>query len=474
MNNIRVRFAPSPTGHLHLGGLRAALFNWLFARHYNGTFLLRIEDTDIERSKPEYTASILEALKWAKLESDEPIFIQSQHIERHKKIIDQMLKEKTAYKCYCAGTDVVSETEEYRKYEGTCRDQVCDPNLSDSGRPFVVRFKVPAGLEEICFNDLIHGPITFSRDQLDDFIIIRSDGTPVYNFVVVMDDVEMGITHILRGEEHISNTPKQILLYQACKFKVPEFGHLPLILGPDGTKLSKRQAATAVIDYKKNGFLADALCNYLVRLGWSHGDQEIFSRQELVSYFSLDHIGKKGAIFDIKKLEWLNGVYIRETAAQDLLYFIERDIDPNFTQQLTHWSSETCVGFIDLYKERVKTLKELMQELKIVHDGPGEWDETEITPLVNQTTINLLTNIETLIDQQKDFSSSALSTVIKNLCQQLGLKLPDIAKPIRIALTGKSSSPGIFEMLSLLGKETVIKRVGNLKEFLNRRVLKKH
>lgn len=466
-NNIRVRFAPSPTGHLHLGGLRAAIFNWLFARHNNGKFLIRIEDTDIERSKPEYFDSIIEALKWASLSSDEPIVVQSDRLEVYKQVAQDLINSGKAYRCFCLTEQEVQEDTEtvgYKKYSSICRDKIC--TTEDLNKPYAIRFKIPDGIAEVSFTDLIHGKISFDRDQLDDFIIMRSDGTPLYNFVVVIDDAFMNISHVLRGEEHLSNTPKQILLYQACNFKMPEFGHLPLILGPDGSKLSKRDAATSVVDYKKSGFLPDALVNYLVRLGWSHGDQEVFTRQELIDYFSLDNIGKKGAIFDLVKLEWLNSVYIKQATAQELLKFIEQDIDSDFRSHLKNWPENILLAFIDLYKSRIKTLKELIIELENIYNGPNIFDNLEVQAIKTPETKNIISKVIELFKIQSFTDTNILSSSIKNLCNELNVKLPDIAKPLRVALTGKSSSPGIFELLLLLGKQTSIERLEKFQKIL--------
>ena len=280
---VRVRFAPSPTGHLHIGSLRTALFNWLFARHIQGTFLLRIEDTDIERSKAEYTQSIMGSLAWCGLTPDEPVVIQSDRIKEHQRVAQQLIKEGKAYRCICTPQEVEQRIQaqsgddhSFAKYDGTCRDAG-----HDGSKPSVIRFKIGA-IHDVSFDDIIRGPIRVNTQELDDFIIIRSDGTPMYNFVVVVDDAFMRITHVIRGEDHIPNTIKQILLYQACNYQLPQFAHLPMILGPSGEKLSKRDGAVSALEYKHNGYLPDALINYLARLGWAHGDQEIFTRQELI------------------------------------------------------------------------------------------------------------------------------------------------------------------------------------------------
>ncbi len=288
--SIRVRFAPSPTGHLHIGGLRSAYFNWLFARHNNGKFLLRIEDTDLERSKKEYLEGILQAFAWCDIASDEPIVIQTERKARHVEVANKLLQEGKLYKCFCTQEDLENRlggnagTEEgYTRYDERCRDR--QPQLDDASKSYALRVKIDRSRGPIVWNDLIRGEISFESTQLDDFIIVRSDGSPMYNFVVVVDDADMNISHVIRGEDHISNTPKQILLYEACGFALPEFGHVPLILGADGQRLSKRHAATSVMEYKNAGFLADALCNYLVRLGWAHGDQEFLLVKSLFLFF---------------------------------------------------------------------------------------------------------------------------------------------------------------------------------------------
>lgn len=461
---IRVRFAPSPTGHLHVGGLRAALFNWLFARHYGGTFLLRIEDTDIERSQAVYTDSLLQALEWCSLRSDEPVLIQSQRLPEHRQLIEKMLAQGTAYKCYCTVEELEKrlrpDSAGFTKYDQKCRD--CGPQSLKL--PFVVRFKLPADRDSITFHDMVHGPISFNLDTLDDFIMVRSDGTPMYNFVVVADDAFMRITHVIRGEEHLSNTPKQILIYEALGYQIPKFAHLPLILGPSGNKLSKRDAAVAVIDYKKQGFLPWALCNYLARLGWSHGDQEIFTREEMIQYFTLEHVSKKGAIFDIKKLEWVNSVYLRSTGAQELLEYIIQEYDPAFGITVKDWNREQIIQAIALYKERVKTVRELLDEIILLYSGPGAIPSdkeyaTIILPAREwlQETIKVLTLLET-------WDIATVTNAIQELIKKAGIKLPALAYPLRIALVGKTASPGIFELITLIGKEKTVQRIQKLLE----------
>lgn len=456
VSGVRVRFAPSPTGHLHIGGLRTALFNWLFARHNKGKFLLRIEDTDLERSKPEYLRSIVSALEWCSIDTDDAPVIQTHSIDVHKKLIKKLLAEGKAYRCYCPlSTDV--ETMDYFRYGGLCRMK--EPLTTDQS--YVVRVKLPKDQERIEFHDLIRGPVSFPLDQFDDFIIARSDGTPIYNFVVVADDAAMNITHVIRGEDHIPNTPKQIILYQALGFNIPQFAHLPLILGASGAPLSKRDAATSVLDYKKNGYIAHALCNYLVRLGWSHGDQEVFSIDELINYFTLEAVGKKGAIFDKKKLDWLNGLYIRHMPNQEIVDCIQRDIDHNFCVDLAGWSHEQILGFVGLFKDRVATLIELITKLRSLYSGNQDISPEDKKQWIRENTCDHMRMVVQEMQKSTEYTLDSLKNLLKNICKQINIPLVEIAQPIRLALTATTSSPGIFELMDLLGREESMHRLKN-------------
>lgn len=465
---IRVRFAPSPTGNLHIGGLRSALFNWLFARHNNATYLLRIEDTDIERSTSEFKKAILDAFDWVNIHPDEPIVIQSERINEHKKVIQLLLEQGKAYRCFCTQDEIVSRLDKkkdgdlFAHYDRYCLARKYDQ--SDLQKPHVVRFKMPEDISTILFDDLIRGPVSFDSVQFDDFIIVRTDGWPVYNLVVVIDDVFMGITHVIRGEEHIPNTPKQILLYKACGYPVPQFGHLPMILGPDGSKLSKRDGATSVMDYKSAGYLPDALINYLVRLGWSHGDQEIFSRQELINYFSLDHVGKKGSIFDIEKLDWINSVYIKNSTNQDILEHIVNSVDTAFLEKVVDWSSDTIMSAIALYKDRVKTLKELVDELLLFYEGPSCYDSSDLKTWITPESSLLLREIIILLQSNKSIHSDDLKNELKKFTKDRGIKLVEIAQPFRIALVGSASGASLFGLLELISVEKIIARLRKLLE----------
>jgi glutamyl-tRNA synthetase len=461
---VRVRFAPSPTGHLHIGGLRTTIFNWLFAKHNNGKFLIRIEDTDLERSKPEYTQSILNSFAWINIQSDEPIVIQSERIKDHQAVLAQLLAEGKAYRCFCSQEEVVARhkakfgaDDAFIKYDGQCRSKQL--THEDMSKPHAIRFALPFAQGEIAWDDLIHGRVSFDADQLDDFIIVRSDGTPMYNFVVVLDDAFMRITHVIRGDDHVSNTPKQILLYLACGYELPQFAHLSMILGPSGERLSKRDGAVSVLEYKQLGYMPDALFNYLVRLGWAHGDQEIFSRQELVQLFTLEHVGKKAAVFDHAKLDWLNGVYMRQTDDAQLLERIANDVRPAITQELSNWSHAQVVEAIKLYKERVKTLAELGHELVAVHSFDGGYNQDDMAQWITPTTHEHLVALVQILEALPHFGVDLVADAVKQFVKNQGLKLVAVAQPIRLALVGKSASPGVFELLALIGKDQSLQRL---------------
>ncbi len=458
-HHVRVRFAPSPTGNLHIGGLRSALFNWLFARHHGGAFLLRIEDTDYERSKPEYTASILDSLAWVGLEPDEPMVIQSSRIDEHRTRAEWLVAHGHAYRCVCTPEEVLARSTQKSgdanniKYDGYCYDK----NYSLQ-KKHVIRLRLPNTQEPFTFQDLIRGTVTIPRDQLDDFIIIRSDGSPMYNFVVVVDDAFMEITHIIRGEEHIINTPKQIALYTAFGYTIPQFAHIPLVLGPSGQKLSKREAATAVPEYRDAGYLPDALVNYLVRLGWSHGDQEIFSRTELIAAFSLEAISKSGAIFDSEKLNWVNTVYIKQCSLDDLYTLIT---------PYGVFDQERTLPILLLYKDRVTTLKELAEQVGTVLCGPVSYAQTDFDALVTADTQPLDLLIKRL-SVLESWTSDAIQAMVKELAITLGIKIAVFANAIRLALIGICSGPGAFALLAVVDKQEAIRRLYALRSSIVR------
>ncbi len=459
---VRVRFAPSPTGHLHIGGLRTALFNWLFARHNKGSYLLRIEDTDANRDKQEYVDSIFGSFAWTGILPDEKPVIQSTRIAHHQQVIDQLIAQKKAYKCYCAPDDHVKRLQArgadtlFVKYDGYCRTRTA---TADSSTPYAVRFALPLNRTSIVFDDLIRGRVEMPMEQLDDFVIARSIGAPMYNFVVVVDDAFMGITHVIRAEEHLVNTPKQILLYQACNYPIPQFAHVPLILGPSGDKLSKRDGAVSVLEYRQAGYLPGALINYLARLGWAHGDQEIFSIDELIQYFTLDAIGKKGAIFDPQKLDWVNSVYIRALDTETILSTIQADVMPTLMEHIQHWPHAQVLAIIELYRERVSTLKQLAHILVALHNDPTTYPVQEGNPWITEQTASYIEQFIALIENDPLFTLDTSKEHAKHVCKRYSVKLGLLAQPIRISLTGSSEGPGAFELMIALGKEVSIKRM---------------
>lgn len=462
--SIRVRFAPSPTGHLHIGGLRTALFNWLFARHHGGKFLLRIEDTDTKRSLAEYTASIMQAFEWVNISPDEPIVIQSERIGEHHRLVQKLLAEGKAYRCYCTPEDVaarVGGNEGERQYDGFCR------TAAVQDKTYAVRFKIPDEVTEIVFNDLLRDEVSFDRTQLDDFVIVRSDGNPMYNFVVVADDAFMQITHIIRGEEHIVNTPKQILLYRAFGWQEPRFAHLPVILGPTGSKLSKRDAAVSVLDYKTEGYLPHALLNYLARLGWGHKDQEIFSTEELIRLFDLDGVGRKSAVYDIKKLNWLNNHYIKQLTASQIVKQIIADVDPLFIAQTSSFTSDQLHGLIELYKERVNTLRELTTIIYALQHTPEPIDFGAVDTQVIKASGIIPAFINSL-DTLNTWDLAAVTAHMKAFIVERKQPLPTLAQPVRLALVGSVNSPSVFALVTLLGKELVITRLRSLHVLLEK------
>lgn len=462
---VRVRFAPSPTGHLHIGGLRSAIFNWLFARHTGGTYLLRIEDTDVLRSTKEYLASQLASFEWAGIQSDEPIVYQMSRESEHRAAALELMRAGKAYPCFCPPRDadeVVSNLEAGmgQKYDRTCRDRAYSEE--DLKKQHCVRFRLPDSLEHVTFHDLIRGDIVTKGEYFDDFVIIRRDGSPIYNFCVVVDDIFMQITHIIRGEDHIPNTPKQVLLYQALNATPPAFAHLPLILGKDGSKLSKRDAAVSVEEYRAQGFLPEALINYLVRLGWSHGDQEVFTVPELIQFFSLDQVGKKGSIFDIKKLEWLNGVYLRQSTNERVLAAVTA-MDQKLADELVKtWGNEKLMSLIGLYKERSVTLVELARHILALAQAPQSLDLGLISKWRNERTGQLVGLFSAKMKEAEGLGHDQLLQAANGVCEVQGEKLVHLAQSLRLALTGTIQSPGVFDLIGILGKKESAERLDRL------------
>jgi glutamyl-tRNA synthetase len=460
-DKIRVRFAPSPTGHLHIGGARTALFNWLYARHNGGTFILRIEDTDTTRSTDEYIEAIIEGMKWLGLDWDEGPFRQTDRFDIYRNYADRLVKEGRAYYCYCSPEELETRRKEAMsqgkplKYNGRCRD-LKEPV---AGVNPVVRFRMPLEGRTIV-DDMIKGTVTFENEQLDDLIILRSDGTPTYNLTVVVDDVDMKITHVIRGDDHLNNTPKQIQLYNAFGYPVPRFAHLPMILGSDKARLSKRHGATSVMAYYDMGYLPDALVNYLVRLGWSYGDQEVFTRDELIKYFSFENVGKAAAVFNPEKLLWLNQQYIINSPSDKLaglvMPFLEKSgvIEKGQSMDMV-WLSKA----VSTLKERSKTLLDLANSLRYYIAEEVEFNEKAKEKFLNEKSRDLLAALKEALAVVPEFSHHELEQVFKAVVEKYGVKLKDLAQPVRVAMTGGTESPGIFEVLEVLGKEKTIRRL---------------
>lgn len=462
-SNFRTRFAPSPTGFLHLGGARTALFSWAFARHFGGTFILRIEDTDLERSTPEAVQAILDGMKWLGLDPDEGPFYQMQRMDRYREVIAQMIQEGTAYYCYSTPEEVEAMREAARargakpKYDGTWRPE---PGkilpAAPAGRKPVVRFKSPQH-GATAWTDMVKGPISFDNGELDDLVIARPDGTPTYNFCVVVDDWDMRITHVLRGDDHVNNTPRQITILQALGAPVPQYGHVPMILGPDGEKLSKRHGAVSVMEYDKEGYLPEAMINYLARLGWSHGDDELFTRNQLVEWFDPQTLSKSAAQWDPKKLNWVNAHYIKQSSNAELAIAIEPRI------RVRH-GDPTVVDLADvvgLLKDRAETLEQLADGAMLFCKtyGPPAADlvQQHLTEPARLALRTFASRAEGL-----EWKRENIASLIKSLLSELGLKMPQLAIPLRVAVVGTTQTPAIDAVLEILGKDRVLGRLAGV------------
>jgi len=462
MSTVRTRFAPSPTGYLHIGGARTALFNYLFARHHDGRFILRIEDTDRARSTPEAIRAILDALAWLQLDWDEGPYYQTERHPLYRGSIQKLLREGKAYPCTC--TPEVLETKrqqalkEKRKpaYDGTCRPPEGTVPPLPQDKPYTVRFCSPREGSTIV-TDTVKGTVVFDNRELDDLIIARSDGTPTYNFCVVVDDVDMDITHIIRGDDHLSNTPRQVLLYQALGHSIPQFAHVPLILGTDKARLSKRHGATSVTAYKEMGYFPDAVVNYLVRLGWSHGDQEIFSRQELIEMFSLDSVGKSAGVFNPEKFLWVNAHYLKTRPftqlADDIIPYIQAK---GWTVPQDKAWLEKMVGTL---RERAKTLVELVDGARFFLTDEISIDEKAARKFLTAEVAPALRTLSEKFSGLDDFTEASVEEVFSAVLRESGLGMGKLAQPVRVALTGSTVSPGIHEVIAVLGKDRTLRRL---------------
>lgn len=455
--SVRVRFAPSPTGVLHIGSVRTALFNWLFARHNDGRFLLRIEDTDKLRSTEENTKSIFDILRWLEIDWDEDPVIQSGNIDRHKQVALDLIGQGRAYYCYCTPEELATKKEEALKsgksykYDGKCRNV---QNKIDGVNP-VIRLKSNSdGVTTI--NDMVQGEVTVDNSQLDDLVLVRSDGTPTYMLSVVVDDHDMGITHVIRGDDHLTNTFRQIQIYNACGWKAPEFGHIPLIYGPDGAKLSKRHGAASAQDYRALGYLPEAISNYLLRLGWSHGDMEIISRKQAIEWFDFDNVGQSPSRFDMVKLRNLNAHYIKERDNKSLLGYMK----PFLKETLDSEQERRILCGMNSLKERAKTIVELCESAQIYLNAPEIFDEA-CAKYATEDHLNLLEEVIKLIEDMNPLGETQICERVKDLANNHKIKLVEIAQAIRGALCGRLVSPSVFEIIEILGKTESIKRIRN-------------
>jgi len=451
---VRTRFAPSPTGMLHIGGARTALFAWLYARHMGGEFVLRIEDTDRERSTDEATQVILDGLKWLGLDWDgEPVF-QASRQDEHIIAVDQLIEEGHAYRCYCSKEELDTMREAQRAagkkpmYDGRCRHRSDRPD----GQPFVVRFRSPDEGETMV-RDLVLGDVCFPNEELDDLILVRTDGTPTYNLAVVADDAAMAITHVVRGSDHLNNTPRQIQLYEALGLPIPQFAHIPLIHGPDGAKMSKRHGAVAIIEYREQGYLPAAVNNYLARLGWSHGDEEVFTVEKLIELFDLTQVGKAAARFDQAKLDWLNGHYLRESYPSELVGSVEDllDVEPG--------NGPDLAAVISSLQERSKNLLELANGARFFYSAPDNYDEKAVKKNFRDATWPLLDAFVEQAEVLTEWSAESAHALVASICETAEVNMGKLAQPIRILLSGGPVSPPIDLTLELLGREEALTRI---------------
>ena len=471
---IRVRFAPSPTGFLHVGGVRTALYNWLFARGQHGTMILRIEDTDVERSTEEAVRAILDGLRWLKLDWDEgpevggPVgpYRQLERYALYREHAQRLVREGKVYPCTCTAEELAARrtaalaAKQALRHLCPCREQG-----PATGRRQAIRFHV-AATDKVVWDDLVQGRIEVAADEIDDFIILRSDEreTPVYNFAAAVDDALMRVTHVVRGADHIPNTPRQILLYQALGYPLPAFGHIPLVLGTDREKLSKRHGDVALHEYQAKGYLPEAMVNYLVRLGWAHGDQEVFTREELIEAFRLEKVGAAPGVFDRAKLDWLNGLWLRATPPDRLVELLGPFWGPAGVdvRAVEARGRDWVAGAVGLFVERSKTLFELARSMAFLFAPPSARDPKAAEKFLTAKYLANLAEVRRVVAETSDFSAEGLERELRDLAENSGSKLIDYAQPVRVALTGTTVSPPLFPVLALLGRETVLNRLAQV------------
>ncbi len=476
MKEIRVRCAPSPTGYLHVGGARTALFNWLFARRHNGKFILRIEDTDLARSSEEMTKGILEGMKWLGLDWDEGPFYQSQKVKVYQEYGERLVREGKAYYCYCTPEEILQRREgavsrgEYWKYDRFCLKLTSKEreSLEKERKEKAIRFFVPEG--KTTFRDLIHGEITFEHENIEDFVLLRRDGLPTYHLSVVIDDYESGITHVIRGDDHLSNTPKQILLYKALGAPVPQFAHLALILGPDRKKLSKRHGVTSILHFKDEGYLPLAMFNFLAQLSWSPGEEkEVYPVEEMISKFSLEQIKKASPIFDLAKLDWLNSRLISKLSAEELFSYVK-----DFFKKESLWDDkyekeekEWFFSLINLLKERCRTLKDFVFNSKVYLTDDFTYDDQGVEKYLKDERLkDLLPKLINDLEGLESFQADKVEKIYRDRAEKEGVKAALFIHSTRMAVTGKPVSPPLFDVLEVMGKEKTISRLKKLVNYL--------
>lgn len=465
---IKTRFAPSPTGYLHVGGARTALYSWLYARHNQGDFVLRIEDTDLERSTPEAIEAIMDGMNWLSLNWDEGPYYQTKRFDRYNQVIDQMLEADTAYRCYCSRErlDALREQQmeagEKPRYDGCCRDT---EHGHTPDEPHVVRFRNPQE-GSVIFDDQIRGPIEFSNQELDDLIIRRTDGSPTYNFCVVVDDWDMGITHVIRGEDHINNTPRQINILKAIGAEVPVYAHVSMILGDDGKKLSKRHGAVGVMQYRDDGFLPEALLNYLVRMGWAHGDQEIFSIDEMVQLFQLDAVSKSASAFNTEKLLWLNHHYITTLAPEYVATQLQWHIDQ---QQIDTRTGPELAKLVTLLGDRCKTLKEMAETCRYFYEDFNEFDADAAKKHLRPVARQPLELISAKLAALTEWTTEAIHNAIEQTAAELEVGMGKVGMPLRVAVTGAGQSPALDVTVEAIGQQRSVNRIAQALAFISER-----
>ncbi len=464
--SIKTRFAPSPTGYLHVGGARTALFSWLFARRHGGKFVLRIEDTDLERSTKESVNAILEGMTWLGLEYDEGPFYQTERFERYQQVIQQLLDQGNAYYCCCSKETLEQLRNEQKarkekpRYDGRCRDAG-----HQKGKETVIRFRNPDE-GEVVIQDLVKGDIVIANKELDDLIIARADGSPTYNLTVVVDDMDMGITHVIRGDDHINNTPRQINILKALGAELPKYAHVPMILGDDGARLSKRHGAVSVMQYRDDGFLPEALLNYLVRLGWSHGDQEVFSVDEMIEFFDLENVNVSASTFNSEKLLWLNHYYMMHSDSAHVARHLSWHMGNLGIDPAT--DGPDLVKVVEIQRERCKTLVEMAQASTFFYKEFDQYDEKAARKNFKQGSEQVLKNLYDKFSEVEQWQGKQLHQIVLDLAEAMDLKLGKVAQPLRVAVSGTSVSPPIDVTLSLLGKDKTLARISKAINFIEK------